>query len=231
MSEKNNLHNGHRDRVRERFLTDGFESFNEHQILEMLLFYAVPRRDTNELAHILINQCGSFSAVFDAPIDVLQDCGLSRNAAVLLKMLPQVFVSYTNDKFFSEKKIITTDNVADRILPNFIAADNEQVLLLLVDAKGKELFCGIISKGSVNASEIYTKKIIQLSVKYNAVGAVLAHNHPSGLPFPSSTDIKTTISLKQSLLTIGVHLIDHIIVADNDYTSMALLDEFKSIFK
>ncbi len=230
MSEKSDLHSGHRNRVREKFLADGFSNFNEHQILEMLLFYAVPRKDTNELAHILLNKCGSFSSVFDAPIDVLKECGLSENAAVLLKMLPPVMGIYMNDKFCNENKIITRENIGDRILPNFIAVDGEQVLLLLLDAKGKELFCGIISKGSVNASEIYTRKVIQLAVKYHAVGVVLAHNHPSGIPLPSKNDVKTTLVLKNALSTVSVRLIDHIIVADNEFVPMSELDDCKKLF-
>lgn len=231
MPEQNKLHEGHRQRVKEKFLSNGLDNFNDHQVLEMLLFYAVPRRDTNELAHKLINKFGSFSAVLDAPTNVLIDCGLSQNAAVLLKLIPPISSLYINDKFSNEHKIITDDNIGDRIIPNFISAEEEQVLLLLLDAKGKELYCGIISKGSVNASEIYTRKIIQLAVKYNASGAILAHNHPSGIPLPSKNDIKATITLKKALLSINVRLMDHLIVADNEYLSLASLQEYYYIFE
>lgn len=230
MSDNAKLHSGHRDRVREKYLTDGFETFHDHQILEMLLFYAVPRRDTNELAHRLLNQFGSISSVFDAPLEVLMDCGLSKNAAVYLKMLADISGIYVRDKFHNDHKVINDDNIGERILPFFLSADNEQVLLLLLDAKGKELFSGIISKGSVSASEIYTRKIIRLAVKYHACGAVIAHNHPSGIPLPSKSDISATIMLKKALSAVGMRLLDHLIVADNEFLSLASLDEYMRIF-
>ena len=230
MPEQNKLHEGHRQRVKEKFLLNGLDNFNDHQVLEMLLFYAVPRRDTNELAHKLINKFGSFSAVLDAPTNVLIDCGLSQNAAVLLKLIPPISSLYINDKFSNEHKIITDDNIGDRIIPNFISAEDEQVLLLLLDAKGKELYCGIISKGSVNASEIYTRKIIQLAVKYNASGAILAHNHPSGVAIPSIADINTTKEIYDALNHINVLLADHIIIADGDGVSIAQSQLGEGIF-
>ncbi len=230
MSTEKGLHDGHRDRVRERFLTDGLDHFNDHQTLELLLFYAVPRRDTNELAHRLINTCGSLSAVLDAPIEILTANGLSQNAAVLLKMIPQLSEKYTIDKYYNDDKIITHHNIGERVLPHFIAANEEQVLLLLLDAKSKEQYCGIISKGSVSASEIYTRKIIQLAMKYHSSGVILAHNHPSGVALPSGNDIKATVNLKNALSTVGVRLLDHLIVADMDFLSLANAEDYMEIF-
>ena len=230
MSENKGIHDGHRNRVREKFLSDGFDGFCEHQILELLLFYAVPRKDTNELAHNLINNCGSLSAVFDASIEILEECGLSKNAAVLLKMIPPLCQKYMDDKYKNENKIITEENIGERILLNFINADEEKVVLLLLNAKGTELYCGTVSKGSVNASEIYTRKIIQLAMKFHASGAVIAHNHPSGIALPSKNDITSTISLRKALSTISVRLLDHIIVADMEYMSLAQDENYMEIF-
>lgn len=230
MSENKGIHDGHRNRVREKFISDGFDGFCDHQILELLLFYAIPRKDTNEMAHKLINSCGSLSSVFDAPYEILEECGLSKNAAVLLKMIPKLCQKYTDDKYKNSNKIITEENIGERIITNFIGISEENVVLLLVDAKGMELFCGIISKGSVSASEIYTRKIVQLAMKFQASGAVIAHNHPSGIALPSNNDIKATINLKKALATVGVRLLDHIIVADMDYMSLAQNDEYIGIF-
>ncbi len=230
MESKKGIHDGHRKRLRKKFLENGLDNFEDHQVLELLLFYAIPRKDTNEIAHRLIDSCGSISAVFDSPVEVLQECGISENAAVLLKIMPDLCRKYINDKYRNEFKNITEENVADRIVPKFIGLEEENVLLMLLDAKGKEIFCGIISKGSVNASEIYTRKIIQLAIKFHASGAIIAHNHPSGIALPSKEDLKSTVSLKMALDTVGIKLLDHIIVADMNYLSLAQSEEYFEIF-
>lgn len=229
MAESDNIHNGHRSRMKEKFLEEGADAFSNHELLEIVLYYCVPRKDTNPLAHKLINTFGSFSAVLDAPVELLMECGLSRNAAVLIKLLPEVSRVYLDDKS-GQHKIVTDENIGDRILAKFVGRINEAVLLMLLDSKGKELYCGIVSKGSVNSSEIYIRRLVGLAVKYNASTAVLAHNHPSGIALPSSKDIATTKGVLQALRLVGVHLVDHIIVADDDYVSLAQSEAFCNIF-
>lgn len=231
MGETKGLHDGHRDRVRDRFLEEGLDRFQDHQALELMLFYAVPRKDTNELAHKLLNRCKSFSGVLDAPIEVLTDCGLSKSASVFIKLMPEVCSRYYKDKYKKEKTdLITEENIGDYILHYFIDADDEQVVLMLLDPKGKLRYCDIISKGSLSASEVSIRKILNLAVKYNASGAVIAHNHPSGIPLPSQSDINATISIRQALKAVGVVLLDHIIISDMDYTCMAQMDDYMDIF-
>ena len=225
------LHSGHRERVKEKYLRDGLDGFDDHQLLELLLFYAVPRKDTNELAHRLMNSFGSLSAVFDAPIDLLTECGLSKNAAVLIKLLPDTASRYLRDKHRDPTKTINASNAGERILPFFVATNEEKVLLLLMDAKGKEMFCGIINEGSISASEVNNRKVVQLAVKYNAEYAIIAHNHPSGFAVPSDTDIQITKAIRDTLCSIGVKLIDHFIIADMEYYSMLRDKELKEIFK
>lgn len=231
MEKSKGLHDGHRDRVRDRFLEDGLNKFRDHEALELMLFYAVPRKDTNELAHHLLNRCNSFSGVLDAPLETLEDCGLSRNAAVFLKLMPEICSRYYQDKYKSENNgAITEENIGEQILHYFIGSDEEQVVLLLLDSKGKPRFCDIISKGTISASEVSVRKILNLAVKYTASGAVIAHNHPSGIALPSHSDVKVTISIQQALKAVGVVLLDHIIVADMDYTCMSQMDEYMAIF-
>lgn len=231
MSQVKGLHDGHRDRVRDRFLSEGLDKFQDHQALELLLFYAIPRKDTNDTAHILLNRFGSLSGVFDAPIEALTECGLSRNCAVLIKMMPEFCSRYYKDKYQKNNdNTINNENIGDIILRYFIGADEEQFLLMLLDPKGKRLFCDIISKGSISASDVNIKKILQLAVKYKAGGAVIAHNHPSGIPLPSQADVNVTVTLKKSLKAIGVLLLDHIIVSDMEYVSMSELEDYESIF-
>lgn len=212
-----NPHSGHRDRLRKRFLSENFDGMEKHEILEFVLYYSIPRKDTNPIAHHLLDTFGSISAVFDAPVDTLKEAGLSEACAVYLKMLPQISRVYMDDRNNNFKKYVDMDNLGDIMKHKYIGRDYEAVILLLMDSKNKELFCGVVNKGSVSSSEIYIRKVIELAVMYNARYAVLSHNHPSGMAWPSSDDIETTRKVSESLSLIGVKLLEHIIVADDDY--------------
>lgn len=215
-----NPHNGHRDRLRKKFLDNSFDGLETHEILELMLYYAIPRKDTNPIAHKLIDSFGSISAVFDAPIDKLKEQGVSENCAIYLKLIPQICRMYMEDKHNNSDKIIDIDNIGENLKYKFVGRDYEAVVLLLLDSKHKEVFCGVVNKGSVSACEVYVRKVIELAVQYNAKFAVLSHNHPSGLALPSNADILTTKKVYQALRLIDVVLIDHIIVADDDYVSL-----------
>lgn len=223
-------HSGHRDRLRKKFLTNGFDELEEHEALELMLYYAIPRKDTNPIAHKLLDTFGSISAVFDAPVDSLIEAGLSRNAAIYIKLIPDISRLYLDDKHNNQIKVISDDNMGDILLNKFIGRDYEAVVLLLLDAKFKEVYCGVINKGSVSSCDIYLRKIIELSVLYNAKFAVISHNHPSGIALPSGADIAATKKISSALKLINVKLYDHIIVADNDYVSMAQSGFGKDVF-
>lgn len=229
MSGNGSVHNGHRNRMKEKFLREGADAFREHEILELLLYYAVPRRDTNPLAHRLLERFGSLSAVMDAPADVLREFGLSANMTVLLKLIPEISRVYMDSRR-AGKELVTEENIREKILSKFVGRQKEIVVLMLLNGRGQELFCDVVSRGSVNASEIYVRKLIELAVKYNASLAVLAHNHPSGLALPSGKDIAATKKIKAALKLIGVRLTDHIIVTDNDCVSMAQIDDYFDLF-
>lgn len=218
---KDNVHSGHRARVRKKFLLNGIDSFETHEVLELLLFYAVPMKNTSELAHNLLDSFGSISAVLDAPVDALMNTGLTETQAVLLRLIPEISRLYIDDKHNNDSKIIDDETLPDKILRKFIGRENENVLLLLLDAKGKEVFCGIVSKGSLNDTSLPVRKIVDYSLRYNAKSVIIAHNHPSGVALPSREDMETTANLKSALDVIGVRLLDHYIVADNDCVSLA----------
>lgn len=215
-----NEHSGHRERMRERFLHTHFDGFEEHQILEMILYYVYPRTDTNPLAHRLLNTFGSISAIFDAPVDRLVEAGLTKNAATFLVMLPDISRVYLDDRNNNRSKIIDFDKLGDYFISKFIGRDEEAMILLLTDAKGKEIYSGVVSKGSFHASEAPVRKIVDLSMRYNAATAVIAHNHPSGVALPSMADINATSDISKALGFVGVLLFDHLIVSDDDYVSL-----------
>lgn len=215
-----NEHIGHRSRMKERFLHTHFDGFEDHQILEMILFYVYPRSDTNPLAHRLLNKFGSIAAILDSPVDVLIKAGLTKNAATFLVMLPDISRIYLDDRNNNESKIIDFSNIGDYFVSKFIGRDEEVLILLLADAKGKELYCGVVSKGGIRSSEAPIRKIIDLAIRYNAATAVIAHNHPSGVALPSRSDLEATKDVYNALELVGVLLVDHIIVSDDDFVSL-----------
>lgn len=229
-NKKKNVHEGHRERMRNKYVNKGIEVFEQHEILEMLLFYAIPRKNTNDIAHRLLEACGSLSAVFDAPIDILMQQGLSYNAAVLLHMIPDLSRAYQSDKFDNEEKIITDENIGKKMVHLFAGKNEECVYAFFLDAKGKEKYSGIISKGDASSAPLFSKDIVSIAARCKAVTVIIAHNHPSGVAFPSRADLEATTDIADALDTIGIHLADHIIVADRDYISLSSTPPFSRMF-
>ncbi len=220
MSDEMNTHKGHRERMRKRYLATGFDSFQDHEVLEMILYNCYTRINTNDIAHNLIEAFGSLSAVLEAPVDSLKKAGLSERVAVYLRMIPDIARVYLDDRNNSREKIISLDTIGDYFVSKFIGRIDESVILLLMDAKCKELFCGVVATGSSCGSDVPIRSIVDLAMRYNATNAAIAHNHPSGVALPSRNDIKATDALYSTLSLVGVRLVDHIIVADNDYISL-----------
>lgn len=219
---RSQLHGGHRERVKELFLKTGLDSFSPHAVLELLLFYAVPQKDTNPISHELIRKFGSLSGVFDAPIEeLLQVDGIGKSSAVLIKMIPQLCRLY-QENLDRDKTVVCDYDEAGRILlKKFIGRQNEIVMLMLLDSRERILFCGPVGEGNVNSANIYIKTVVRLAVRYNAAYAILAHNHPSGSCLPSKQDLDTTRWVYEALHTVEVQMIDHVIVSGNDYLSIA----------
>ncbi|NLW78431.1 MAG: DNA repair protein RadC [Ruminococcaceae bacterium] len=217
------VHDGHRDRLRDRFLKYGLSSFEEHNALELLLFYAIPRSDTNELAHRLIDQFGSFSAVMDAPLEeLMQVKGMGYKSAVLIKTVPEMGAYYLDNKTRPGIILDSTEAAGKFFIPKFVGKVREEVYLAALDDKRKVLRCVRLSEeGIVNAVRITIKRIVTEAVNANATSVVMAHNHPGGVALPSISDKQITYQAYQALHYISVQLIDHIIVADDDFVSMA----------
>ena len=225
------LHDGHRDRVKQRFLREGLDNFEPHQVLEMLLFFGIPRKDTNELAHRLISQFGKFSRVLDAPFEELVKVeGVTVNAAVLLNLCGQMLQVYSKDKYEAGVLLRTTDETGQFLLPYFMNKKNEAVALVCLDNRCKLINCSVVFDGSVNSTEINIRLILQQALLHNATAVVLAHNHPSGHALPSRDDVKSTMDIAKALSVADVRLLDHIVVADNDFVSMRDTPAFAPVF-
>ena len=216
------IHDDHRQRVRQRFLENGLEGFNDIQVLEMLLFYCIPRRDTNPIAHALLDHFGSFSQVMEAPVEELKKVkGMGENAAIFLKLVTEAGRFYQVDKAKQIKVLPTVEACGRYLIPYFHGRRNETVFLLCLDAKCKVLCCKEIGEGSVNSAGVPIRRIVETALGVTATTVVLAHNHPSGLALPSGEDVETTHRVAAALNAVEIHLVDHIVVADDDFVSIA----------
>lgn len=225
------MHEGHRMRMKQKFLKEGLDAFESHEVLEMLLYYIIPQKNTNELAHQLLESFGSFSAVLEAPVGSLtQFKGISESGAVLIKMLPEVSRRYLEDKHGTDHMVVSSEDAGQIFLNKFVGRINETVMLMLMDSKGKLLFCGVVNEGNMTSADIYIRKVVELGMRYNASVAILSHNHPSGVALPSHDDLVATREVKKALQLINIKLIDHIIVADDDFVSIAESNLGEDIF-
>ena len=221
MAEKETVHTGHRQRLRKRFMDEGLDNFNEINALELLLFYCVPRKDTNELAHRLIQYFGSYAAVLNAPYNDLKNVeGVSDQIATYLTLQRAAARYYMVSCTTGGTVVRNTEEYGKIMIPYFIGRSNETVYLLCLDAKCKVLCCREVSEGSVNAANISVRKIMDVVLSCNATSAILAHNHPGGVAVPSPEDIQTTRRVEKILDAVDVVLVDHLVIADNDYVSM-----------
>lgn len=215
------IHDGHRQRLRKRFEDEGLDNFTEHQVLELMLFYCIPRSDTNVIAHYLLDRFKNLKGVLEAPVQELKKVpGVGEKAALFLSILNS-FVRYYQVKNVSKRKRINTSEDAWGYLKDYFSGRrNETVFLLCLDAKCDVLACLEVGEGSVNSAAVPIRRIVEMALGANASSVILAHNHPSGLAIPSGEDVQTTKRLAMALQAVDVVLADHIVVADNDYTSL-----------
>ncbi|NLT13632.1 MAG: DNA repair protein RadC [Clostridiales bacterium] len=216
------IHEGHRGRLKKRFLEYGLESFEDHSVLELLLFYALPRSDVNPIAHALINKFGSLAAVFDAPLEELARVpGIGVNTAEYIKLIPQISRRYLMSRASFDDILDSTKKAGAYLLPRFYAERDEIVYLVCLDAKCKVLNCKLLFRGSVNSAGVSIRKIVENALVYNSTSVIIAHNHTSGIAVPSEEDKITTRRIQEALRAVDITLSDHIIVADDDFVSLA----------
>ena len=221
MASKENLHGGHRQRLKNRFLEEGLEHFDDHQVLELLLFCCIPRQDTNPIAHALLDHFGSLSQVMEAPPSELQKIpGMGEASAAFLSLINAFTRYYQVNRASSLVILNTLEQCGSYLMPFFYGRRNETVYLLCLDAKCKVLCCKEVGEGSVNSASVPIRRIVEMALGANATSAILAHNHPSGLAFPSDEDQLTTRQLAIALAAVDITLVDHMIIADDEFVSL-----------
>lgn len=218
-----NLHTGHRERLRRRFFEEGLDSFEGHQVLELLLFQTIPRGDTNLISHRLIQRFGSFSAVLEAdPKDVASVEGMGDKAAAFLAMIPQVTRRYFHDRVLRDRpKLNNSEAVAEYLIPLMAGRPEEVFYVLCLDTQCKVVYPALISEGTIKEAVVYPRHVVEVAIRHRAASVIFAHNHPAGTSSPSPQDHHLTRLLVQALGPLDIKVLDHIIVAANQAYSFA----------
>ena len=218
--EKVNLHEGHRQRLRERAIEHGLEGFNEHQILELLLSFYLPRVDTNPIAHNLIKEFGSLGAVLEAKSeDLVKIDGMGEKAAIFLHLIPQILKAYKKSKM-QEGITLTNPNQVFSYLGDIVQyVPYEEFYVICLNAKSKVLITKLLAKGSNNQVGLNLQQITECAIRCGASGIILVHNHPSGSSEPSKEDIILTKKIHLALSLNGIYVLDHLVISKTDYYS------------
>ena len=220
----NDLHKNHRKRVRERFKKDNdLDSFEEHQVLELLLFYAIPRRDTNELAHKMINEFGSLYNLMNAnPDEIEKRCKVSEQTSVLITMIPHICIKFLLSKINSENIVINSFSIAKNYLEALLAGKPfESFYMMCLDMNKRLKKVVKISDGNSNSSPIYMEKVVGDAILYKSSFVIIGHNHPSGNQNPSNADLEVTRQIVNALLYVNIKVLDHIIICGETNFSFA----------
>lgn len=214
-------HDGHRQRLRRLCLDGGFDALSEVQKLELLLTYAIPRKDVNPIAHALLERFGDLSGVMSArTAELMQVEGVGESAAVLLTAIPLAARHGKTQRTGKRLSLDTTGKIGDFLIPYFDANTEESAYLVFLNAKCCLLRCVKLSDGELNTVNISVRRIVEMTLQHKAVMVVLAHNHVSGVCRPSREDLATTRAVAEALKTVGVTLVDHVIVVGDSYYSL-----------
>lgn len=212
------MHEHHRKRMRERYSRSGADGFATHELLEILLFYSIPRADTNEIAHALLERFGSLRGILSASEDELQEvAGIGPKSAMLLRLITEFMRRCAEDGAAPVVRYDTVSKIAEFFCRRFIGVANEQLYMMLLNNRMNLIDCVLISEGTVNGSAVSIRKMTEQALRKNASAVVLAHNHPNGIPIPSSNDLEITEQIRSSLDVMEIVLVEHLIITDDRY--------------
>ena len=215
------MHEGHRERMKRRFRETGLKGFDDVNVLELMLFYVIPRQDTNPIAHALLNRFGTLQDVIDAPYEELVKVkGVGESAATFLKLIPAVCKRYTRAKQQRRASYTSLKDMAEFVIPLFSFEMEETLFLICLDAGNRITYCEPVFNGNPDSIMIEPRQIVQIALDRRAARVVLAHNHPSGIAVPSPSDVSMTLTLKDALNLFNIELLDHFIVAEEACVSM-----------
>ncbi len=222
-SKKVEPHQGHRQRLRTRFIEEGLDNFAEHEVLELLLFNTIAQANTNPIAHQLLKRFGSLAKVLDAdPKDLMSIKGVGEKVAVFLNLIGPVTSRYLASAFSQKNpKLDNPKVVGDYLKPLLINRKQEMFYVVSLNSQCKVLHATPISEGTVNETVVYPRKVAEAAIRHKASSIILAHNHPAGTVSPSDADIKLTKILVEVMTTLKIPVLDHVIIAHDKTYSFA----------
>ena len=217
-------HAGHRGRMKKRYLEQGLDGFEDHEVLELLLYHAIPRVDVNPLAHALLDRFGSLHGVLDAAPEELEELeGLGQGTALLFQLVKDVNRRYQLDVLKAEKhpSLATPAEAVRFFLPHFYGLREERFYAAFLDDALRLLRCRLLFEGSLNDAPVSLRRLAEAAMRERAAGLLLAHNHPAGQAVPSVEDLESTRRIRSALEALQIRLVDHVIVAGGEAYSMA----------
>lgn len=214
------LHEGHRKRIKARYLVEGLDAFADHQVLELLLFYCIPMKDTNELAHKMLQEFGSLAGLMEAnPKEICKRCSVSENIAILVSMIPSLARRYFKDKWGDKPVLTSSANAGEYAKSLFVGRTYEAFYLICLDAQNRVNYAALVHEGTINEAPVYPRLIVETALRHQANSVILAHNHPGGTMGPSGADVEVTKRVAAALEGMSIRVSDHIIVAGDQYFS------------
>lgn len=229
MSKKENAHEGHRQRLRERYLQGGVEGFSDHELLELILGYALSQKDTNPLGHALVERFGNLRGVLEAdPVDLKKVEGIGDYTAFLLNFLRGIAARYYLEGDSKELDLSATDRMIDFFVRRFVGCRTERLYAAFLDDNYHLICCEKQYDGSTSQVEIHGGRIARSAQRYGSRYVLIAHNHMT-MPEPSKEDVDATRALQQKLKSIGVTLLDHVVVCGSRGISMRANGDFPGI--
>ena len=218
---ENKRHKGHRQRMRERVQSYGLDSLAEHEALEYVLYLTNAQKDTNGIAHDLIDRFGDFAAVLEASEEELCTVeGVGPSTARMLHLLPQISRYYGRSRTSTTRCIKTTEQMGSYLMAKFAWSDYERAMLVSLDSRKRVRAAVWLREGTSDRVSLDIKNVVAAAIKGGTDAVVLCHNHPNGVALPSLEDMDATGSIARALGLVNVHLLDHFILTDTEYFSM-----------
>jgi len=211
---------GHRQRIKDKYKKSGIDGWLDYEVLELILSYAIARKDTKPIAKELLTRFKTINGVLAADREELKNLsGISEHAALFFNLLKDVAVLYLENGLHNKDLLSSPGVVFDYLKASLKGSIDEEFKTLFLNGRNQLIAIETLQTGTVNRSVVYPRKIVERSLYHHAVGVIIAHNHPAGTLKPSTDDCAVTKSIKDALKTVEISLLDHIIIGDNDYFS------------
>ena len=212
---------GHRQRLKARFARQGLSGWHDYEVLELLLLYAIPRRDVKPLAKELLRNFGTIKRVLDAPLErLLEIAGMGVQSAQFLKFCRELLVFYLETPDSQRQSVTSPEQIGELCRARLEGLAEEQFLVLFLDNRHRLIASEIIHRGTVDMSVVYPREVLSRALLHRAAAILVAHNHPGGSLTPSADDLKITQELKSAAATLGIRLLDHLIIAGCQVVSL-----------